>query len=190
MKLTALAVLALSCQTLSGCSGSLLGLEGRQGGWIVSSPPRGPQDYLEDAVIKAALTGEKNSWKDSDIYPVTCDKVACYIAVIGKTPEADRFAEKQVVRYRIKGGKIAAKTGETYEIFPDVEFERAVLLTAVRTRGDDPVTLYDDKDHSVALAGRLIGECTVEVSVFEADLAGNGQPIAVKKVTGCFQDSD
>jgi hypothetical protein len=186
------AVLVAFCALLCGCTGKheivsagLAGYTLKE--WVEFSPPRPPQNPLEVSVLKAASTRRTVAGRDADIYFVVEEPPALYVAVVGKTANPYRFAEKDVTRYRVIGGKIAAKAPKKSEIFPDVEFERAVLRAASMAGGDDTVLLYDDTIHPVSLYSELAGKCAVKVSVFDAGVTG-GKPLATKIVNRCFRE--
>jgi hypothetical protein len=185
------AVLVIAGAILSGCKGEIFsaGLASYSlKYWGEFSPPRSPQNPLEVSVVKVALTRRNMAWKDADIYFVAGEPPALYVAVVGKTANPYRFAEKEVTRYRVIDGKIAAKAPKTMEIFPDLEFERAVLRAATMAGGDDTVLLYDDSIHPVSLHSEQAGSCAVKVLVFDTGVTG-GKPMATKMVNRCFQDN-
>jgi hypothetical protein len=156
--------------------------------WVEFSPARPPQNPQEVSVVKAALTRNNLAWKNADIYFVAAEAPALYVTVVGKTANPYRFAEKDVTRYRIIDGKIEAKAPQKKEIFPDLEFERAVLRAATMAGGDDTVLLYDDSIHPVSLYSERAGRCAVKVRVFDTGVTG-GEPLATKVVNRCFREN-
>src|SRR5690348_14283810 len=122
-----------------------MGISSNDGGsWTVYSPPRQPESPLEVAVLETSKTRGQQSVGTSTVNFVIEDSSASYVYVVDSLEGADRYAEREVTRFRLVDGKIAAKTGKTTEIFPDAAFERAVLEIASRAAEENVMMNYRD----------------------------------------------
>lgn len=189
---TRLAAVMLSSVLLWGCTSNLrlvsFAPTAAPSGWNEYVVPRQARDAIEKAVVEVAQTGKAMSLSDSDILFIADDvsrrnRVHC-IDVVSKSGSNDNASERTVVRYRVVDGMIAAVSDPAREFFIDAELERAVLSAAARTWSPDPVILYNDGVHTMAIASHAISRCSANVLIFEGDAVGT--PMASKRVALCF----
>ena len=178
---------SLCLAALSGCSGAALVAMGvpRNNVWSVLAEARAPEGPVEEAVVQAALTRQNVAVEDSDCFFIYADRSGQFVDVVEHPVDNSRMALKSVTRYRVGDGKIAAHTEPVVEIFPDVEFERAVLRCAAMARGANSVLLYDDDIQPVSMASRPLGICAAEVRIYEGNKEGR-KPMAKRIVNFCF----
>ena len=177
---------------LAGCLGEYrlvsFGIEGRGSvsQWPTYSPPRDAEQPLEVAVLEAAEGYRTVPFGDFDVMFVDQQKGAKIVAVVERLKEGcDFFDERHVTRYKIVGGKIAAQSPVTVEMFPDLQFERACIISARKAKSPDPVMLYESEAKSLTLAGRLVGNCLAVVKIYESG-DKTREPLAEKRVPLCY----
>jgi len=182
--------LALAAAILAGCSSKVtlisFGAEKRDfEQWVNYSPPRGAEQPLETSVLEAARDHFSISEGGYDILYVASDAGTQVVAVVEQLQEgADLLAQRQVVRYRVADGKIAGKSSAALEVFPDVQFERAVILTARKAGSLNPVTLYEGDQLSVSMASRVLNRCAAVVKIYDREFSSS-TPLAEKVVNFC-----
>jgi len=183
---------ALCLATLSGCAENFklvqFGITTIENGWYIMPIPRGPRTPVEEAVIKVAGTRRNAQVDNVDVLLIVSDGVMRYVDAVEKSEDPDWFVEKTITRYIVVDGKIAAKGETQSEIFPSVEFERAVLRDATLARSMMPVLSYDDGLRSVTMSSRPDTICSAKVRIFETGQADR-TPKAVKLVNFCGLDA-
>ncbi|MBU5613604.1 hypothetical protein [Geomonas azotofigens] len=185
-----LSCFAMTSALLAGCPENFTlisrGIEGRSPcEWVKFTPPKDPDKPQEIAALEAAQGLCTISRDGVDAMYVNSDAGCQLVAVVEQAHEgADWLTPRRVVRYRVEGGKIVARTVPSVEVFPDVQFERAVILTAHKANSLDPVTLYEGGKLRVSMTARPLSRCSATVRIFDQDL-NDRRPVAEKVVDFC-----
>ncbi|MBJ6750005.1 hypothetical protein [Geomonas anaerohicana] len=183
-----LSCLAFTSAVLAGCFEHLdIGGLGKYGAarWVRYRPAREAQQPQEKSVLDAARDYCTIAAEGVDVMYVKSDAGCQQVAVVERVRDgSDWSAPRRVVRYWVEKGKIAGMCSETVEVFPDIQFERAVITTAQKAGTLDPVTLYDGGDLQVSMSSRRLDGCTVLVMIYDKDFSSR-EPLAVKVVNFC-----
>lgn len=188
-KLVQLIAVLVIVSVLPGCGISLISygsLGEGYGAWTEYKVHQSPASKEEDAIVQAALTKAPVPVGESTAFYLMTLAPYEYVALVGKAPdeEAGRYAEKPVTRYRVLGKRIVARMDTAMEVFPDLEFEKGILLTAAKAKTVDRVLLYRDGVNSVTMNGTPLGDCAASVAIYGSDQTG-GDPLFKKYINVC-----
>ena len=185
------------CCFMSGCCGEyqLIATFNRHSeelpdnlNWKKERELRLPQNELEESVVMVAA--RQQAWgngKTMIVYVTHDDKDTLVDVVEDISNSTNRFEPKKVVRYIVQSGRIKATMGPSIEPFPDVSFERSVLVTIQRAiaEGGWSVVPILNWIEPVTLKGTVLGRCNVEVKIFRTEYGGPGELICTKSMNPC-----
>jgi hypothetical protein len=157
--------------------------------WKHGNQSRLPQNELERLAVKVASSHRPVVDGKIQILYVSDDKSGILVAAVEDiSSDHDVYSMKKVTRFLILSDRVYAWMEPSLEPFPDVLFERSVILAAKGALADGvkSIMVLLDWSEPVTLKATVSNRCLIEVTAYRTDSMGRpGNEVCEKIVNMC-----